>query len=240
MNHSDIIFEKIAEEYGKKNQKEIMNINPWKSVLRMFLVGFLLSLFRVMDIKEVTVITSQIGIALMIFSLGQLQKENKAFRWSFSFAWGLQMYHLLMPFIYKEDIMANVVVLVIEVVLRGIVLFCLCCGIENLSVEIKQKAAIQKYADYLLGAYVYFCVIPILSVITGYGEYGIDENIINIGWILLEILAVVLFIWSLMKIVRELRDMGYGLQPLSVEKMQLLKWIVLVISILKIGIHFFL
>ena len=170
MNHSDIIFEKIAEEYGKKNQKEIMNINPWKSVLRMFLVGFLLSLFRVIDIKEVTVITSQIGIALMIFSLGQLQKENKAFRWSFSSAWGLQMYHLLIPFIFKEGIMANVVVLVIEVVLRGIVLFCLCCGIENLSVEIKQKVAIQKYADYLLGAYVYFCVIPILSVIAGYGE----------------------------------------------------------------------
>lgn len=239
MNRDEEILSKLAYEYVIKHESELHGILPWKRILSLFALGFMLSVFTMGQNEIIQTMTDRIGILLMGYSLGVLQDGNSFFRRSFRITWVMMGTRMILPFLSLAGIgWYEPGILVWEIILYSLLIFWMSKGICCLSEGTQWRRSILRSTDGFWWSYIYLMVIPFLAVLCNNAEFvKINKNFIVIGWILLELLILIWFCWNICMIGNKISLIGYGICLLPICRRTKLKCILAVVTGLEFVIY---
>lgn len=92
---SDAYLSQLAQVYGVKHSGEVDKIVPWKKYLNYLALGILMSLITVTNYELLNSITQTVGMMLLVYGLGVMQKGNRFIACSYRISLGFMLYQLL-------------------------------------------------------------------------------------------------------------------------------------------------
>ena len=193
----------------------VKGVTPWKSAMRLIFAGLILS-FVGQEFFPVDLPVSLAGFLCMFLGFRRFRRENKPFAWC---GW-LSLAGLVLAlvrvvvttFSVRFEIVRGNVNLNVEIISWAVMLLIsICFGSALRKAEYKSQKNIG--AAYAVMVPVWYVVARVMVILTTAAQKGsISIQHIFVMYVFM-LAAVALFIHALVKLMKELQDPGYAIEP---------------------------